>query len=370
MISFCIGQPDFDTPDNIKEAAITAIRGGKTGYTCAQGIPQVREAISDYLSRTRNITVSPEDVVMANGAKPFILYSVLSVTDHEKGDEVICPNPGYPIYESVARFCGAKAVPLPLIERKNFCFDVADLEQIVNKNTKLLILNSPHNPTGGVLKKDDLEAIRKLAIKYDFWILSDEVYRNLVYDGEFNSIASLPDMYERTIIMDGCSKTYAMPGWRIGFAANRILAPKFAQLMTNTDSCPVHFNQYATIEALAGSQEETAKMKISFRERRDLIVGLLNDIQGVHCPFPHGAFYAFPNVTEVCRNHGLARAEDLRLKLMDHGIAVLADTHFGSKNPSEKEHYLRLSYATSSDNIKAGLAIMKKAIEGGNHGHN
>jgi len=365
IISFCIGQPDFDTPDNIKEAAIKAIREGKTGYTPAQGIPEAREAISNYLSSTRGIIVSPDDVVIANGAKPFIMYTILSVTDYGKGDEVICPNPGYPIYESAARFCGAKAVPLPLVERKNFCFDVADLERIVNKNTKLLILNSPHNPTGGVLKKEDMEAIRELAIKYDFWVLSDEVYRNLVYEGEFNSIASLPGMYERTIIMDGLSKTYAMPGWRIGFAANRILAPKLSQLMINTDSCPVHFNQYAIIEALTGRQDEVARMKASFKERRELTVSLLNEIKGVHCSLPDGAFYAFPNVTEACRIHNLSSAEELRSKLLDAGIAVLADTHFGSKNPSEKDHYLRLSYATSKDNIKAGLAIMKKVIEGG-----
>ena len=364
IISFCIGQPDFDTPGNIKKAAIKAIKEGKTGYTDAPGIMKVREAIAKYFSETRKIKVEPEDCVMANGAKPFIGYTVLAVTDYGKKEEVIYPLPGYPIYESVAIANGAKAVPLPLIEEKNFSFDIEDLKKIVNKNTKLLILNSPHNPTGGILSEDDLKAIKDLSQDYDFWIYSDEIYCKLVYDGEFKSIASLPDMYERTIISDGCSKTYAMTGWRIGFVANKKLAPYFSQWMVNTDSCPVHFNQYATIEALTGPQDKANEMYNSFKERRNLIVRLLNDIEGVKCLSPGGAFYVFPNVTEACKKLNLKNAEELRKLLLDKGVAVLADIHFGKKSKNEKNEYLRLSYATSKENIKKGVEIIKNVVEG------
>ena len=364
IISFCIGQPDFDTPNNIKKAAIKAIKEGKTGYTDAPGIPAVREAIAKYFSETRGIDVKPEHCVMANGAKPFINYTVLAVTDYSKGDEVIYPNPGYPIYESVAIANGAKPVPIPLLEKKNFSFDIEDLKRLVNKNTKLVIINTPHNPTGGVLSEEDLNAIRDLAIEYDFWVYADEVYSRLVYDGEFRSIASLPDMYERTIISDGCSKTYAMTGWRIGFVANPKLAPHFSQWMVNTDSCPVHFNQYATIEALSGPQDKAKKFYNSFKKRRNLIVKLLNKVDGVKCLMPGGAFYVYPNVTEACKKLNLSCAEDLRKLLLENGVAVLADIHFGKKDPNETNHYLRLSYATSKENIIKGLEIMKKVIEG------
>lgn len=363
IISFCIGQPDFDTPDNIKEAAIKAIKEGKTGYISAPGIIEAREAVAKYFSETRKIDVAPEDVVMANGAKPFILYTVQAVTDHGKGEEVIYPKPGYPIYESIAIASGAKAIPLPLVERKNFSFDIEDLKKLVNKNTKLLVLNSPHNPTGGILTEDDLKAIKDLSKDYDFWIYSDEIYCKLVYDGEFKSIASLPDMYDRTIISDGCSKTYAMTGWRIGFIANKKLSPHFSQWMLNTDSCPVHFNQYAAIEALTGPQDKVNEMYNSFKERRDLIVKLLNDIEGVNCLTPGGAFYVFPNVTEALKKLNLKTAEELRKLLLDNGVAVLADIHFGNKNPDEKNEYIRLSYATSKENIKKGIEIIKKVIE-------
>lgn len=364
ITSFCIGQPDFDTPENIKEAAIKAIKDGKTGYTAAPGIPEVRGAIAKYFTKTRHVKVDPDDVVMGNGAKPFINYTVLAVTDHGKNQEVIYPNPGYPIYESVAIANGAKAVPLPLVERKNFSFDIEDLKKLANKKTQLLIINTPHNPTGGVLSEDDLKAIRDLAIDNDFWVYADEIYSQLVYDGEFKSIASLPDMYERTIISDGLSKTYAMTGWRVGYVANKKLAPIFSQWMINTDSCPVHFNQYATIEALQGSQDKAKEMYKRFKERRDLIVKLLNDIDGIKCLTPGGAFYVYPNVTEACKNLGLKTAEDLRKKLLGEGVAVLADIHFGNKDPNEKNEYLRLSYATSKENIKEGIEIMKKKIEG------
>lgn len=364
ITSFCIGQPDFDTPDNIKKAAIKAIKEGKTGYTAAPGIPEVRETIAKYFSETRKIKVDPEDVVMGNGAKPFINYTVLAVTDPGKGDEVIYPNPGYPIYESVSIVNGAKAVPLPLVERKNFSFDLEDLKKLVNKNTQLLVLNYPQNPTGGILSEDDLKAVRDLALEYDFWVYADEVYSRLVYEGEFKSIAALPDMYERTIISDGCSKTYAMTGWRIGYVANKKLAPFFSQWMINTDSCPVHFNQYAAIEALSGSQDKANEMYKEFKERRDLIVSLLNDINGVKCLTPGGAFYVYPNVTEAVKKLGLKTAEDLRKKILDNGVAVLADIHFGKKLKSEKNQYIRLSYATSKENIKKGVDIIKSVIEG------
>ncbi|MEM2914032.1 MAG: pyridoxal phosphate-dependent aminotransferase [Candidatus Bathyarchaeia archaeon] len=364
IVNFCIGQPDFDTPEYIKQAAIKAIKEGKTGYTPSSGIPELREAAAEYLSKTRKIDVKPESIVIANGAKPFIGYVILSVTDYGKGHEVLYPNPGFPIYESMIRACGAVPVPLPLLEKKGYSFDLDYLRSKVNEKSKLLILNSPHNPTGSVISKKTLEEIAEIVKGYDgLWVFSDEVYCRIVHDGEFLSIASLPEMQERTVIVDGASKTYAMTGWRIGFASNEKLAEHMARWVTNTDSCAAHPNQYAALAALTGPQDESERMALSFKKRRDLIVEGLNAIKGIRCLKPGGAFYAWPNVTEACRMVGAKDSEDFRKRLLyDAGVAVLSDIHFGHRNKGEGEH-VRFSYATSEANIKEGLKRIKNYID-------
>ena len=364
IVNFCIGQPDFDTPEHIKEAAIKAIREGKTGYTPSPGIPELREAVAEYFSETRGIDVKPEWVVVANGAKPFISYVIQTVTDYGKGEEVIYPNPGFPIYESQIRACGAIPVPIPLRESKGYAFDIEYLEKKLTEKTRLIILNSPHNPTGGFLDREMLEQIAEIVKKYDnLWIFSDEVYSRIVYDGEFVSIASIPEMQERTIIVDGVSKAYAMTGWRIGFAANEKLAPYLSRWVTNTDSCAGHPNQYAALAALRGPQDETKRMVETFKKRRDIIVEGLNDIEGIKCLKPGGAFYVWPNVTEACRMVGVKDAEEFRKDLLyKAGVAVLSDIHFGFKNEGEGDH-LRFSYATSEEDIREGLKRLRRYIE-------
>ena len=364
IVNFCIGQPDFDTPEHIKEGAIKAIREGKTGYTPSPGIPQLREAVAEYFSETRGIDVKPEWVVIACGAKPFIGYTILSVTDYGKGHEVIYPNPGFPIYESLIRAYGAVPVPIPLLESRGFSMDVDYLEKVVNEKTRLLILNSPHNPTGSMLDEKTLERIAEIVRRYDnLWVFSDEIYSRIVYDGEFKSIASMDGMQERTIIVDGVSKTYAMTGWRIGFAANEKLAKHLARWVTNTESCAPHPNQYAALTALTGPQDDTKRMVECFRRRRDIIVEGLNSIEGIKCLKPKGAFYAWPNVTEACRLVGAKDSEEFRARLLhEAGVAVLSDIHFGHKNEGEGEH-IRFSYATSEENIRIGLERIKAFIE-------
>jgi aspartate aminotransferase len=362
VISFCIGQPDFDTPEHIKKGAKKAMDEGKTGYTSSDGILKAREAVARYLSRTRKIEVKPDYVVMANGAKQFIKYAIACTTDPGVGDEVIYPNPGYPVYLSQASALGAVPVPLPLVEKRGFCFEIEALKQRISAKTKLLILNSPQNPTGGMLSEDDLKEIANLAKKHDFWIFSDEVYSQIVYEDEFRSIASIGDMYERTIICDGLSKSYAMPGWRMGFAANPTLAPHISRWVTNIEGCANHMTQHALISALDGPHDETQKMVKSFRERRDIIVDGLNELDGVNCHKPKGAFYAYANVSKAMQKLDLKTSVQLQRLLLKNGVAVLADTHFGRRNFDETQHYIRLSYATSKENILKGLEIMARVL--------
>ena len=356
IVNFCIGQPDFDTPNNIKKEAIGAIKDGKSGYTASSGIPALRTAVANYLSETRNINVETDDVVIGSGSKPFIGYAILSVTDYGEGHEVLYPNPGYPIYESQARVHGTIPVPVPLLEENGYSIDVNYLRRRVNEKSRLLILNSPHNPTGSVLNKETLRKIAEIVEENeDLWVLSDEVYSRIIYDSEFTSIASIKDMAERTIVLDSVSKTYAMTGWRIGFAANHELAPYISRWVNNTDSCAVHFNQYAAVEALTGPQTEVDGMVESYRHRRKLMVEGLNAIEGIKCPTPSGAFYAWANVTDACRSVGARDSEELRERLLtEAGVAVLSDIHFGARNPGEGEH-LRLSYAASRREIEEGL---------------
>ena len=363
IISFCIGQPDFPTPKNIREAGIKAINEGKHGYTPSAGILELREAAANYLNRTRHINVAADDIVVGAGAKPFIAYAIVSTTDHGVGDEVIYPVPGFPIYESQIKAMGAVPVPIYLRESRNFSFDPAELEAKITPKTKLLILNSPQNPTGGIIPRKDIEAIAAILRRHPHvWVFADEIYSQLCYDGEFCSLTQFPDMIERTIICDGASKTWAMTGWRLGFAANRALAPVFTRWVTNTDSCASQITQWAAVEALNGPQDDAKKMRDSFLSRRNLIVGLLNKVPGVACQNPGGAFYAWPNVTEACRLIGAKDSEEFRKRLLNEaGVAVLADIHFGPRVPDEGQH-IRFSYAASNEAIEKGIARMADFI--------
>jgi aspartate/methionine/tyrosine aminotransferase len=357
IVSFCIGQPDFVTPDSVRLAGIRAIVEGRTGYTASPGIPALREAVARHFTTSRGVEVGADEVVCGCGGKPFIAYTILSVTDYGEGHEVICPNPGFPIYESQIQACGAVPVGLPLRESRGFAFDLDDLRGKVGPRTRLLILNSPHNPTGGVLSRADLQAVAEIVRPHeDLWIYSDEVYSGLVYDEAFCSIAAVPGMRERTVIADSASKTYAMTGWRVGYAANAKLAPAFTRWVTNTDSCPPHPNQYAALAALTGPQDDAEHMRRVFRERRDRIVAGLDAIPGVRCQRPGGAFYVWPNVTEACRMIGAAGSDELRKRLLhEAGVAVLADVHFGRPVEGEGQH-LRFSYASSLEAIDDGLS--------------
>ncbi len=364
IISFCIGQPDFPAPVHVQEAAIRAIKGGKHGYTPSAGIDELRQAAAKYLARVRGgLPIRAEDVVVGAGAKPFIAYAILSTTDYGAGDEVIYPNPGFPIYESQIVASGAKPVPIHLHESRNFSFDPAELEKLLTKKTRLLILNYPHNPTGGCLSRQELQEISEILKKHpQVWVYADEIYSRLVFSNDFFSIAQVPGMYERTIISDGASKTWAMTGWRIGFASNPALAPVFTRWITNTESCASQISQWAAVEAIEGPQDAAEMMKQSFLERRDLIVELLNGVPGVKCQVPGGAFYAWPNVSEACRRVGAADSEELRKRLLnDAGVAVLADIHFGSRVPGEGQH-VRFSYAASKQQIEAGVQRMADFI--------
>jgi aspartate/methionine/tyrosine aminotransferase len=365
IVSFCIGQPDFPTPDHIRLAGIRAITEGKTGYTPSPGIPELRAAVAAYFTRTRGVTVTPDDVVCGCGGKPFIGYSILSVVDPGEGHEVIFPTPGFPIYEAQVKAHGGVCVPLPLREARAFNFDIDELKKKINAKTRLLILCSPGNPTGNLLKREELAEIAALCAPFEnLWIYSDEVYSGLVYDGGFQSIAAFPGMMERTIIADSASKTYAMTGWRIGYAANAKLAPVFTRWVTNTDSCAPHPNQWAVVTALNDGQGPSDRMRDVFLTRRDRIVAGLNEIPGFRCQTPGGAFYVWPNVTDACKRVGAGSSEELRKRLLhEAGVAVLADIHFGTPVPGEGQH-IRFSYASSLPAIDEGLqriaSFMKK----------
>ena len=356
IVSFCIGQPDFPTPTHIQDAAVDAVRGGKHGYTPSAGIDELRAAAARSMGALRGMDIAPDEVVVGAGAKPFIGYAIASVTDYGVGDEVIFPVPGFPIYESQIVANGAVPVGLPLRESRAFAFDPNELEARIGPKTRLLILNTPHNPTGGLLTRADLEAIAEVLRRHpEVWVYADEIYSKLVYDGEFVSIATLPGMRERTIISDGASKTYAMTGWRIGFTANATLAPVFTRWITNTESCASQISQWAALAALTGPQDEADRMKASFHKRRDLIVRLLNEVPGFRCASPGGAFYAWPNVTDACARIGAKDSEELRKRLLhEAGVAVLADIHFGPRVEGDGQH-IRFSYAASDAAIEEGV---------------
>jgi aspartate/methionine/tyrosine aminotransferase len=363
IISFAIGEPDFDTPRGVKEAGKDAIEQNFTHYNPSAGLPELRKVVSETSLKLRGVEHEPENVVVTPGAKPIIFHSILACVN--AGDEVIYPNPGFPIYESMINFVGAKPVPLPLREDKGFSFDVEDLRKLVTPKTRMIIINSPQNPTGGMLSVEDLEAVAEIAIKNNIWVLSDEVYHRFVFNGTFASIAAISGMKDRTIILDGCSKSYAMTGWRIGWGIMpESLAKIITLLVTNSDSCTATFTQKAAIEALTGDQSESLKMAGQFARRAVVIHRLLNDIKGIKAEMPRGAFYAFPNVTGVCRNLGLGNSRELQDKLLfEAGVAVLARSCFGSRNIGETDEYIRLSFATATAQIEKGLKIMKDYIE-------
>jgi aspartate aminotransferase len=350
-----IGEPDFDTPKNIKEAAVKAINSGYTHYGPSAGLPEVRETIAQYVSKTRGIKAEADEVVVTPGAKPIMFFSVLALVN--PGDEVLYPDPGFPIYESLVNLVDAKPVPIPLPEENDFRLDPEFVKKNVTKKTKLIILNYPENPTGGILTKEDLKVIADcIGDRDDVFVLADEIYSRIVYEGMHESIASLPGMKDKTILLDGFSKTYAMTGWRLGFGVMRKdLSQKVAQLMTNSNSCTCTFTQMAGMEALKGPQAEPERMVAEFRKRREVIVSGLNAIKGITCKKPHGAFYVFPNTSGT--------GMDCR-KLSDHllynaGVAVLSGTSFGKFG----EDHLRLSFANSVENIKKAIDRIAKAVE-------
>lgn len=347
IIHLEIGQPDFDTFAPIRQAGIQAIEAGHTRYNPPAGIPILRAAIADDAGHRRNLDFAPEQVVVSPGAKPNLFFPVLALV--EPGDEVIYPDPGFPTYVAMIRVAGGKPVPVPLDERRGFSFNMQAFENLVGPKTKLIILNSPGNPTGGVISEPDLERISDAAKEHDCWVMSDEIYSRLHYlDGELPSILTMPGMIDRTILVDGFSKTYAMTGWRLGYGIMpRDLAQRVALLLTHSIGCSTHFTQYAGLEALRGSQEEVDAMVAVYRARRDLLVEGLNSIPGVQCAEPQGAFYAFPNVSSFDIS-----CETLADRILDKaGVALLPGTSFGANG----QGFLRISYANSLENIREAL---------------
>lgn len=363
IVSLGIGDPDFDTPQVIREAAKRALDAGRTHYGPSPGTPQLREAVAAYLTRSRGVEFRPEEVVITPGGKPVIYNTILAIA--EPGDEVIYPNPGFPIYESVINFAGAKPVPAALVEPREFRLDVEQLRRAASPRTRLIILNSPNNPTGGVLSRADLEAVAQIAEECDAWVLSDEIYSEFLFEGQHASITQIPGLKERTIVLDGFSKTFAMTGWRLGYGAMPAhLAEKIAQMNTNSVSCTATFVQDAGVEALKGGWDDVRTMIGEFKARRDLAVEELNRIPGISCVQPHGAFYAFPNVTEACRLMGLRSAEEFQHAMLhDGGVAVLARSNFGCRNEGEDQEYVRISFATSRELLREGLGRIRRLIE-------
>jgi len=346
IIHLEIGEPDFDTPGNIIDAGCDALHKGFTHYGPSAGMMELREVIAQYVSQTRRVNVAPEEVVVVPGGKPIIFFSILALA--EDGDEVIYPNPGFPIYESMINYVGAKAVPIRLREELDFRLDVDEFAGLITDRTKLIIVNSPQNPTGGVLEKKDIDAIARAICDRNIMVLSDEIYSRLIFEGQHHSIMSLDGMKERTILLDGFSKTYAMTGWRMGYGVMRVdLATHISRLMTNSSSCTASFSQVAGIEALRGSQSSVDQMLNEFKKRRDVMVAGLNKIKGFSCQLPHGAFYVFPNITET----GWPSKKLADALLEDAGVAALSGTAFGEFG----EGYLRFSVANSIENIKKAL---------------
>lgn len=361
ILSFAIGEPDFETPQHIIDAGKTALDQHYTHYGPSAGLPELRAAIAAQTSRTHGVPVSAENIVVSPGAKPVLFAAMMALVN--PGDQVIYPSPGYPIYESLADWLGAETIPARLLEAIDWRYDLDELASLITPRTKALVLNSPQNPTGGMLLRSDMEAIAELAMQHDLWVITDEIYSNICFDAPFFSIYSVPGMEHRTVVVNGFSKTYAMTGWRIGYAVCRAdLAVSLARIETNIHSCTAAFTQRAALTALEHSQEESEKMSAAFRRRAVLITDLLNAIPGVRCVKPAGAFYAFANVTALCERLGLPDAcalSDLLLERAD--VAVLPRTCFGRR--IEEAEYIRFSFATSDENIAEGIRRIRTVVD-------
>ncbi|MDQ3411739.1 MAG: pyridoxal phosphate-dependent aminotransferase [Chloroflexota bacterium] len=352
IIHLEVGEPDFDTPANVVEAGATALREGWTNYGPSAGQPELRQVIADYINRSRGIDYGPENVVVTPGGKPIMFFAILALL--EAGDDAIYPDPGFPIYRSMIDFVGARAIPSPLREENDFRLDVDELATLITPHTRLLIINSPANPTGGVLERADIERIAQLAVEHDLIVLADEIYSEILFEGEHVSVATFPGMKERTIILDGFSKTYSMTGWRLGYGVMPVeLAELVSKLMVNSVSCTSSAVQRAGIEALTGPQDAVRQMVAAFERRRDLIVAGLNAIPGISCRTPKGAFYVFPNISGT----GMPSKAFADLLLTEHGVAALSGTAFGVHG----EGYLRLSYANSEENLRQALERIETA---------
>lgn len=353
IIHLEIGQPDFPTPPNICEAAKRALDEGWTGYGPTCGLPEFRELIARHISESRGIEVSPSQVVVTPGGKPIMFYALMSLV--EQGEEVVYPDPGFPIYRSMIDYIGGKAVPMPLVEAQDFSFELDRLESLISDNTKLLILNTPQNPTGGILSREDLKAVAELCLKHDVIILADEIYSRLLYQGRFESITQFPDVLDRTIILDGFSKTYSMTGWRLGYGIlPEWLVDSFERLMVNSNSCTTTFVQRAGMEALTGPQDAVEQMRREFLRRRDFFVAGLNRIPGISCRLPKGAFYCFANVSSFDLTS--RQLEDYLLR--EYGVACLAGDGFGAEGAG----FLRFSFANSMDNLAEALNRLEEAL--------
>jgi aspartate/methionine/tyrosine aminotransferase len=354
-----IGEPDFPTAPHIVEAAARALHDGWTHYGPSPGLPQLREAVAEDAGRRRGISIDPSEVVITPGGKPIMFFAILALVD--RGDEVIYPNPGYPIYESMINFVGGRPVPYGFREEHDFDVDVGEIIDKITDRTRLVVLNSPQNPTGGVIPREGLASLAEALVDRDLFILSDEIYNRLIYEGQHSSIAQFPGLKEKTIILDGFSKTFAMTGWRLGYGIMRPdLAQKVAQLQTNATSCTASFSQIAAISALTGDQTGVDRMREEFRRRRAVIVEGLNEIPGFRCRQPHGAFYVFPNITGVGR-----KSKPLADALLNEaGVAALSGTAFGAWG----EGYLRFSFANSVENIEKALDRIKKWTQGAPEG--
>jgi len=355
VIHLEIGEPDFDTPSNISEAGIAAIRDGQSHYCPSAGLPEARQVVAEYVSKTRDTSVKAENVVIMPGAKPVIFNAMFAIIN--PGNEVIVPNPGYPIYESLVNYIGATPVMMHLREDNGFRFRTEELKKLVTPRTRVIVINSPQNPTGGVLTGEDLETIYKLAVDNDLWVIADEIYSRIIYDDRFESILAIPGALERTIVIDGMSKTYAMTGWRLGYGVMPVeLAEHMTKLAINNFSCTATFAQFALMEALTGPQNDVDKMVAEFKKRRQVIVDGLNQIEGISCLKPLGAFYAFANITGT----GLSSEECANRFLNEAGVACLAGTAFGKFG----EGYVRFSYANSVENIQEALRRVEQSLAG------
>lgn len=358
LIYLQIGAPSFNTPDNIKQAGVKAIQENKTHYTPSPGIPKFRQIIAEKTSEETGVAYEEADVVIMPGAKPVMFHMINALID--PGDEVIIPNPGFPIYESVVNYLGGTSIPLPLLEEKEFNFSLDDLKKLITLKTKMIIINSPQNPTGGVLTEETLAGMAKLCVERDLWVLSDEIYSKIIYEGTHRSITNFPRMAERTVLLNGCSKTYAMTGWRLGWAVtkNRQMAQYLEQLIINDVSCTAAMVQAAGMEALTGPQDAVEMMRREYQKRRDLLVSLVNDIPGMSCRTPKGAFYLFVNVKPILEKLKMNSSQFADAVMKEAHVLILGGTAFGAHG----EGYIRFSYVSSEEDIKEGLRRMKEWI--------